>query len=62
MFLSGLGVGFRRAMQEHGADAGIFSPWMAASVWAGVGLLWHQSTSVVEPELIWLSAPIRLAM
>ena len=29
----------------------------AASVCAGVGLLWHQSTSVVAPKLIWFSAP-----
>jgi hypothetical protein len=35
---------------------------MAASVWSGVGLLWHQSTSVVAPLLIWFSAPIKFAM
>ena len=37
-------------------------PRTAASVWAGVGLLWHQSTSVVAPQLIWFSAPTRVAM
>ena len=37
-------------------------PSMAASLCAGVGLLWHQSASVVVPQLSWLSAPMRVAM
>ena len=35
---------------------------MPASVCAGVGLLWHQSAKVVVPQLIWFSAPTKLAI
>ena len=38
------------------------SPSIAASECSGVGLLWCQSTIVVTPQSIWLSAPTRLAM
>ena len=37
-------------------------PAMAASLCCGVGLLWHQSASVVVPQLSWFNAPMRVAM
>ena len=55
---SGLGLPWKNAARMPDAS----SASMAASVCCGVGLLWHQSTSVVVPQLIWFSAPARVAM
>ena len=61
--LARLRVGLRRAVEERGADAGF----QQARRWprrcaAASRLLWHQSTSVVVPQLSWFSAPTRVAM
>ena len=61
-FWPGFGSGFGEPCRNNARMPDSSRPRIAASVCSGVGLLWHQSTSVVAPLLIWLSAPIRLAM
>ena len=52
-FGSGFGVPWKNAARMPDSSR----PAIAASLCAGVGLLWHQSARVVVPQLSWLSAP-----
>src|SRR6185437_119052 len=61
-FCPGRGSGLGEPCRKTARMPASARPSIAASLWAGVGLLWHQSTMVVTPELSWLSAPTRLAM
>src|SRR3954468_4993102 len=69
------GCGTSEKCGSPGLGSGLGEPWknaarmplslrpaMAASVCAGVGLLWHQSTRVVTPWSSWFSAPASVAM
>ena len=61
-FWPGLGFGLGEPCRNTARTPDSCNPSIAASVCSGVVLLWHQSTIVVIPELMLVSAPIRLAM
>ena len=61
-FCPGLGSGFGEPWKNAARMPDSASASTARSVCSGVGLLWHQSTSVVAPQFIWFSAPTSVAM
>ena len=58
----GLGSGLGEPWKKAARMPLSFRPAMPASVCSGVGLLWHQSTSVVTPWSSWFSAPASVAI
>ena len=61
-FCPGPGSGLAEPWKNAARMPDSTKPSIARSVWAGVELLWHQSTSVVAPQLIWFNAPTSVAM